>query len=232
MKKHRVVKDFQLITDDKKIFILKAKSVIENYRFLSKDIDINIDSDLIDNNPEYFQEIDWKQDLNSYIKSNKLPQPAQLSKKLIPFIESLLVNNLSDNSKDNDLDIQIKKIQKKESDYREDILNLEKREESLRDLSKSLSTREFDILKRTQDLMAKELSINSNYILSSEEKDMKYKEISKKLDDQLKVLIEREKILENNVKLFSERESILNKKFDSISCSINHPDCAIVKFRN
>ena len=31
--KHKVLKDFQLLTDDKKILILKAKTIIEDYKF-------------------------------------------------------------------------------------------------------------------------------------------------------------------------------------------------------
>ena len=31
--KHKVLKDFQLLTDDKKILILKAKTLLEDYKF-------------------------------------------------------------------------------------------------------------------------------------------------------------------------------------------------------
>lgn len=230
MKKHKAIKDFQLITNDKKIFILKSGSIIEDYRFVSKDIDITIDEDLINGNPEYFQEIDWKQDLNSYLKINKMPQPAQLSKKLIPFIESLLSSATIESPIDSEL--RLKRIEKRESEYKEDLLNLEKREESLRNLSKSISIRESDILKRTNDLIERESNFDRNYILSSEEKDSKYQEMIQKVKDQFESIRDRERLLEENIKLVEERESILDKKISSVSCSINHPDCALLKFRN
>ncbi len=230
MKKHKAIKDFQLITSDKKIFILKSGSIIEDYRFVSKDIDITIDEDLINSNPEYFQEIDWKQDLNSYLKVNKIPQPAQISKKLIPFIENLLSSATTESPIDSEL--RLKRIEKREAEYKEDILNLERREESLRNLSKSISIRESDILKRTNDLIERETNFDRNSILSSEEKDSKYQEMLQKVKDQFDSIRDRERLLEENIKFLNERESLLNKKLSSVSCSINHPDCALLKFKN
>lgn len=230
MKKHKAIKDFQLITSDKKIFILKSGSIIEDYRFVSKDIDITIDEDLINSNPEYFQEIDWKQDLNSYLKVNKIPQPAQISKKLIPFIENLLSSATTESPIDSEL--RLKRIEKREAEYKEDILNLERREESLRNLSKSISIRESDILKRTNDLIERETNFDRNSILSSEEKDSKYQEMLQKVKDQFDSIRDRERLLEENIEFLNERESLLNKKLSSVSCSINHPDCALLKFKN
>jgi hypothetical protein len=34
--KHRVLKDFQLLTDDKKIIILKSKTILEDYKYTNK----------------------------------------------------------------------------------------------------------------------------------------------------------------------------------------------------
>jgi len=88
--KHKVLKDFQLLTDDKKILILKAKTIIEDYKFKTKTEMVNVPSDIIRNNPEYFSYIDWKEELQSYLKTNKIPQPAVITKKLVPFIEELM----------------------------------------------------------------------------------------------------------------------------------------------
>ena len=84
--RHKVIQDFQFVSDDKKIFVLKLGSILEEYVFKTKGEEIPIDRDIIDNNPLYFQIIDWKSELLMYLKLNKIPQPSQISKKLIPFI--------------------------------------------------------------------------------------------------------------------------------------------------
>ncbi len=93
--KHKVLKDFQLLTEDKKIVILKAKTIIENYQFKNKTDSVKVSKEIIDNNPDYFSKIDWKEEFTNFLKQNKLPQPAILTKKIVPFIESLLDKNLS-----------------------------------------------------------------------------------------------------------------------------------------
>jgi seryl-tRNA synthetase len=88
--KHKVLKDFQLLTDDKKIIILKAKTVIEDYKFKNKSETVSVPVDIIKNNPDYFSFIDWKEELQSYLKVNKIAQPAVITKKLVPFIETMM----------------------------------------------------------------------------------------------------------------------------------------------
>ena len=34
--KHKVIQDFQFVTSDKKIIVLKANSVLENYTYIGK----------------------------------------------------------------------------------------------------------------------------------------------------------------------------------------------------
>jgi hypothetical protein len=92
--KHKVLKDFQLLTEDKKILILKAKSIIEDYKFKTKTDVVNVSSEVIKNNPDYFSYIDWKEELQTYLKTNKIAQPAVITKKLVPFIEYLMEENL------------------------------------------------------------------------------------------------------------------------------------------
>ena len=88
--KHKVLKDFQLLTEDKKILILKAKTIIEDYKFKNKSETVSVPVDIIKNNPDYFSFIDWKEELQSYLKVNKIAQPAVISKKLVPFIETMM----------------------------------------------------------------------------------------------------------------------------------------------
>ena len=84
--KHKLLNDFQYISPDKKIFVLKSGTILEEYNYKVKSDIIPIDKDIVDNNPEFFEVVDWKAELMTFMKANKLPQPAQLGKKLIPFI--------------------------------------------------------------------------------------------------------------------------------------------------
>jgi len=164
--KHKVIKEFQFLTDDKKILILKINTVLEEYVYSQKDESIVIDKDIVDKNPEFFQEIDWRAELLSYLKTNKIPQSAVLSKKLFPFVEDLLKNNsvikeevifkeeiifkeevivnetkeleikkrekkiISD---EEDIEIRLKRLEKREEDYKKDVLILKQKEEELKD---------------------------------------------------------------------------------------------------
>ena len=96
--KHKVVKEFQYLSPDKKIFILKAGTILEEYNYKIKSDIIPIDKDIIDNNPEFFEIIDWKAELLTYIKANKLPTPAVLTKKLIPFIDEMVLSSIQQNT--------------------------------------------------------------------------------------------------------------------------------------
>lgn len=90
--KHKLTSDYQHITADKKIIKIKSNTILEDYHFILKKEKIPIDKDIVDSNPDLFKLIDWKYDLLSYMKTNKMPSPAIISKKLIPFIEELIEN--------------------------------------------------------------------------------------------------------------------------------------------
>jgi|694.fasta_scaffold61579_2 hypothetical protein len=94
--KHKVLQDFQFIQADKKIIILKAKTLLIDFTYQSKTDKVIIPEDIIANNPEYFQFIDWRMDFLSELKSLKVPQPTIVSKKLIPFVENLLQDSPSE----------------------------------------------------------------------------------------------------------------------------------------
>lgn len=70
--KHKVIKEFQYLSPEKKIFILKTGTILEEYNYKVKSEIIQIDKDIIDNNPEFFEIIDWKAELLTYIKTNKI----------------------------------------------------------------------------------------------------------------------------------------------------------------
>lgn len=115
MSKFKIIKDYQLTTEDKKIIILKAKVFIENYIYTNKDVRVKLDPEMVENNPDYFQFIDWKTDLTNYLKANKIPQPAIVAKKLFPYIEDnykdietiSMVSSEPDNGKNAELEKQI-----------------------------------------------------------------------------------------------------------------------------
>jgi len=73
--------------------LIKAGTILNNYIYDINGDEISIDSDIVNSNPSIFGAIDWKQELHSYIKSNKLPQPKTLAKKLEPFIEQMVLSD-------------------------------------------------------------------------------------------------------------------------------------------
>lgn len=239
--KHKVVKEFQYLSPDKKIFILKAGTILEEYNYKIKSDIIPIDKDIIDNNPEFFEIIDWKAELLTYIKANKLPTPAVLTKKLIPFIDEMVLSSIQKNSptgtvvdeslvkelerkesdlnsrekrikeKEDEIDIRIKRVEKREVEYKEDLKSLDKKEEELREKSKEVIEKGLDLDDKMQDLNEKERNIDRSALESSKEIDKKYVKLQEKIDKDLKSLSEREKDLELKLKTLSKREGDVSK---------------------
>lgn len=231
--KHKVVKEFQYLSPDKKIFVLKPGTVLEEYNYKVKSEVIPIDKEIIDNNPEFFETIDWKAELMSYMKANKMPQPAQLGKKLIPFIEEMVLSSMqpvqapADDSKSRELEslaqelssrekrikdkeeeaeIRLKRLEKREAEYKEDLKELDKKESDIRERAKELAEKSLDIEDRMQDLNEKERNLD-RAALDYSKTDEKYSELQKKIDKDLKDLSERERDLERRTKEISDRES-------------------------
>lgn len=228
--KHKVVKEFQYLSEDKKIFVLKAGTIIEEYNYKAKSETIAIDSIIIENNPEFFEIVDWKADLLAYIKANKLPTPAVLTKKLIPFFEDIVASSISQSSavavddslvkdldrrdkkiqeKEDEIEIRLNRLDKRELEYKEDMKSLDKREDSIRERSRELVEKSLDLDDKTQDLNERERNIDRSALESSEEIDAKYEKLQKKIDLDLKVLLKREKELESKLKDISKKEESL-----------------------
>ena len=234
--KHKVIKEFQYLSPDKKIFILKAGTILEEYNYKVKTETIAIDRDIIDNNPEFFEIVDWKAELLAYIKANKLPTPAVLTKKLIPFIDEMVLSSMQQNAatgpvvdestvkelerkavdlesrekrikdKEDEIDIRIKRVEKRESEYKEDLKALDKREDDLRGKSKEIIEKALDLDDKLQDLNEKERNLDRSVLESSKEIDEKYVKLQEKIDKDLKSLSEREKVLESKAKDLSKKE--------------------------
>jgi myosin heavy subunit len=239
--KHKVVKEFQYLSPDKKIFILKAGTILEEYNYKIKADIIPIDKDIIDNNPEFFEVIDWKAELLAFIKTNKLPTPAVLTKKLIPFIDEMVLSGMQKNTptgtivdesvvkelqrkeddlngrekrikeKEDEIDIRIKRVEKREGEYKEDLKSLDKKEDNLREKYKEIIEKGLDLDDKIQDLNEKERNLDRTALESSKEIDGKYKKLQEKIDKDLKALSEREKDLEKKVKSLSKKEEDIAK---------------------
>lgn len=188
--KHKVLKDFQLLTEDKKILILKAKTIIEDYKFKNKSETVSVPVDIIKNNPDYFSFIDWKEELQSYLKVNKIPQPAVITKKLVPFIETMMSENggtqtkeiiiekevikevivekmVSDQSLSIEIETKLKKIQLKENQLDKEIeeantkeLEATNREKKASELEKKYTEKNEEVEAKSKYLESKEVDLN------------------------------------------------------------------------
>jgi DNA repair exonuclease SbcCD ATPase subunit len=185
--KHKVIKEFQYLSPDKKIFILKVGTILEEYIYKVKTELIPIDKAIIDNNPEFFEVIDWKAELLTFMRAEKMPQPAQLGKKLIPFFEDMIMSSIQQQSgpsmdpallkdverreselnifkrdldrRETDLDSRDRRIKDKEDELEIRIKRVEKREDEYKLDVKSLEKKEDDLRLRTRTTTEKELDL-------------------------------------------------------------------------
>lgn len=224
--KHKLLSDYQYITSDKKIFIIKTNTILEDYCFKAKGENIYIDRDIIDANPEIFQIIDWKMELLVWLKANKIPQPSVMSKKLIPFIDEMVISamtpiNNSSISTDinllqevNDKEIKIINL-KKELDYKESDLTL--REKRIKDVEDEISIRLNMIEKREDDykLNLEQLSIKDDEI-RDKLKELSAKEIE--LNIKNNEINEKEREVSNNILLSTQD---IDNKYKELQDKIN-----------
>lgn len=202
--KHKLLSDYQYITSDKKIFIIKSNTILEDYCFKAKGDNIYIDRDIIDVNPEIFQIIDWKMELLSWLKLNKIPQPSVLSKKLIPFIDEMIISSMTPvttttvsdinilqevNSKElmvstlkkeldfksSDLDLREKRIKDKEDEIQIRLSMIEKREQDYKLNLQQLNDKDDELRSKYRELSTKDLELN----IRNNEINEKEREVSK-----------------------------------------------------
>lgn len=224
--KHKLLSDYQHLSNDKKIFLVKSGTILNNYTYKIGDEEILINHDIINSNPGIFNPVDWRQELHSYIKSNKFPQPKTLAGKLEPFIEEMILTSISSDDnipkmddsmikelewkeselvrrennikyKEEEIDIRLKRIDKRDSNYKEDLKELDKKEDELRERSRSLTEREINIEDLETALKDKERNLDRNLLEISKDIDIKYVDMQKKIDQELKEISEKEKELKN-----------------------------------
>lgn len=239
--KHKLLSDYQYLTPDKKIFILKSGTIINNYIYSIKNESIPIDKDIIDNNPDFFEVVDYKYELLSYLKTNKIPQPAQIHKKLLPFIEEMVLTSITTStnnssmtedeikelerrendlnsrerrieSKEEEIEIRIKRLDKRESDHKEDLKDLDKKEDDIRLEFRKLTEKQLDIEDKIQKFNERERNFDRSLLESSKDLDNKYIELQKKIDLDLEKVSSKEKEIENKLRLINERENDLIQK--------------------
>lgn len=244
--KHKLLSDYQYISPDKKIFLIKSGTVIDEYVYKIKGESIQIDKEIVEANPQLFSPIDWKIELLSYMRAEKMPQPAQLGKKIIPFIEEMILSSIGQNSnqgqivdeyqikelerketdlnnrelrikdKEEELEIRISRIEKREQSYKDDLKLLDKKEDELRERGRLLTEKQLDLEDKLQDINEKERNFDRSVLQSAAELDSKYSELQKKIDSDLELVTKKEKDLESKAKDVSRRESDLDKKESEI----------------
>lgn len=222
--KHKLLSDYQYVSPDKKIFLIKLGTVVEEYNYKLKGELIPLDKDIIENNPQIFELIDWKAELMSFMKSNKMPQPAQLGKKLIPFIEDMILSSIQQNAPNTDT-TALRDVERRESDLNSLKRELDRRESDIDSRERRIKDQEDEIEVRMNRIQKRE----DEYKLDVKGLEKKYDEIreknrsltEKELDIQEKSqqLNERERNIDNNALLnakeYDKKYLELQNKIDS-----------------
>ena len=214
--KHKVLKDFQLLTDDKKIIILKAKTIIEDYKFKNKSETVSVPVDIIKNNPDYFSFIDWKEELQSYLKVNKIPQPAVITKKLVPFIETMMSENGGTQTKEIIIEKEVIKeviVEKPKIVEKEVIVEKMVSDQSL---SIEIETK-LKKLQLKENQLDKEIEEANTKELDATNREKKASELEKKYTEKNEELESKSKYLESKETELSEKELRLNEKESKLS---------------
>ena len=218
--KHKLIQDFQYITDDKKIFILKKGTTLEDYTLKVKTDFIPVDKAIIDGNPDYFGVIEWRDELLTHIKTSKLPQPAIITKKLIPFIEEIILSNMSKPNKPIS-DDRIKELDKKEIDIYSKEQELIRRENLLKiseEKSKEIYKKEIDIKGKEQDSDRRESDVEiKEQDLIKRENQLKFS--LKDIENREDTLARRENLVkmnEDRLKDIDNKESLLDRRENRI----------------
>jgi len=201
--KHKLLTDYQYTTSDKKIFLIKSGTIIEEYLYKLKGENIPIDRDIVEANPQIFGPIDWKSELLSFMRSEKMPQPAQLGKKLIPFIEDMIMSSIQKQSSPSMDPSLIKDVER-----REDELNNSKRELERRD--SDLDSRERRIKDKEDELEVRIKRVEKR----EDECKLDLKKIEKKDDDlrsRTRTTTEKELDLQEKIQELNERERNLDR---------------------
>ena len=248
--KHKLIKEFQYLGEDKKIIVLKVGTILEEYIYKLKSELIPIDKDIVDSNPDFFEIVEWKSELLSYLKTNKIPQPAILSKKLYPFMEEFILNNESVKSETNidqellkdfenkkidldrqekrlssleeDIDLRIKRVQKREEEYKFDIDFLDKKEDDFIKKQKEFIIKESELNDKIQELNDKERNLENEILNSTQDIDGRYKEFQDRINKDLELVSKKEKDLDIKERELVDFEGELEERENDIDDKIRN----------
>jgi hypothetical protein len=221
--KHKVLKDFQLLTNDKKIIVLKAKTVLEDYKYVTKNDNVLVEREIIDNNPDFFSPINWKEELNTYLRQNKIPQPAVITKKLVPFIEEMFVIQTDSSQtteqpyidviqKELELESRLKRVELREAQLNLESSELINKEVELLKKEKQVQQKEEKLSNLQSELEEKEINLDMLILDSNQNIDLKQKELNDKLEFKIKEIEEKESQLEfksKNLDRYIERDRVI-----------------------
>lgn len=244
--KHKLLSDYQFLSSEKKIFLIKSGTIIEEYLYKVKNENISLDKEIVDANPEIFQIVDWKSELLIHMKVQKFPTPAQFHKKLIPFIEEMVLSSIQQNSgpvsnideskikelewkeidlnnrekrikdKEEEIDIRLKRVEKREEDHKLELKSLDKKEDELRQRSRDLTEKQLDLEDKLQDLNEKERNFDRSVLESAKDLDVKYADLQTKIDKDLRTVTEKEKDLDILSKELKRKEDVLIQRESDI----------------
>lgn len=250
--KHKLLSDYQYVAPDKKIFLIKSGTIIEEYFYKLKSENIPLDKEIVDLNPQIFEILDWKSELLTHMKVQKFPTPSQFHKKLVPFIEEMVLSSIQQNSgpvstideskvkelewkeidlnnrdkrikdKEEEVDIRLKRVEKREQDHKLELKDLDKKEDELRQRSRDLTEKQLDLEDKIQDLNERERNFDRSLLQSSVDLDSKYSELQSKIDKDLRQVTEKEKELEILSKEVKRKEEKLQQLESEIDDKIRN----------
>jgi uncharacterized protein (DUF3084 family) len=258
--KHKLLQDFQFVSSDKKIFVLKSGTILEEYNHKLKNEVIPIDRDIVESNPQFFILLDWKSELLTYLKSEKISQPSQVTKKLIPFIEDMILSSIQSQStpvtsvdsiikdiekkendiriherklkdKEDEINIRLKRVEKREDDYKEDLSILSKKESSIKEKLREISSIESEVDQKTQKLKEIERNIDRTKLESAKDIDIKYIDLQRKIDKDLRSLSEREKDIDIKLSELRKKEGKVSERDNAVNDAIRQFEIRIEEIK-
>jgi len=239
--KHKVLKEFHYVTPNKKIVVLNKGIILDEfvYKFKDGDGNIKLDRDIIDNNPDFFEVVDWKAELYTYIKANKIPQPKSTRDKLEPFIQEMILSSMDESNdgvvdkdkikelddreydlnrreikveeKEDEISRRLERLATREQYYKNDLDVLDSKEDKLREDSKLSRKREIELDNKASDLKKKEREIDRTKLKSSD-LDKKYKDLQISIDKDIEEVSIKESDLEKRLKEIEEYDQSIKKK--------------------
>lgn len=201
--KHKLLSDYQYTSPDKKIFLIKSGTIIEEYIYKLKGESIPIDKEIVEANPQLFDPIDWKVELLSFMRAEKMPQPAQLGKKLIPFFEDMIMSSIQHDTTPSMDPTLMKDVERREAELNTFKRDLDRRETDLDSRDRRIKDREDEIEIRLKRVEKRE-----------DEYKLDLKTLEKK-DDEIRAksrtITEKELDLQEKSQELNERERNLDR---------------------